>query len=364
MNALNKFKDKKTGISYDFKDTVARESIEELRSQIHGGPASGGTVELIESFTLAEDSIISRAAEPDGTQYNFKSIFIRLTTAAETFSGSNVTFFNQNQKIGIAWVNSINASGTRYAFLALEPKDGYWFNWQSAWNTDQAVGSVTVNRSSNFVVNKVADYPTINSIKSVNAFPAGTLVEIFAVRPNSSTDVNVSITGASVGQTIKIAAVDENGVPTAWEPADLPSNENGEYELIEKIICDGTQSIYTRNNLALKEVEIYIQTEVNETAASVGVELTNGSALFGYAWLGNLINTTKKYVYLHGVSNGHGNAYLENTAPGTTVYTTTTLNRTPTKFDGTTPIRKISIYGSSNAIFPADTIIEIYGIRA
>ena len=31
------------------------------------------------------------------------------------------------------------------------------------------------------------------------------------------------VTGASVGQTIKIAAVDENGVPTAWESVDFPS---------------------------------------------------------------------------------------------------------------------------------------------
>ena len=33
----------------------------------------------------------------------------------------------------------------------------------------------------------------------------------------------IAVTGASVGQTVKIAAVDENGVPTAWEPVDFPS---------------------------------------------------------------------------------------------------------------------------------------------
>lgn len=33
----------------------------------------------------------------------------------------------------------------------------------------------------------------------------------------------ISVTGAMVGQTVKISAVDDNGVPTAWEPADLPS---------------------------------------------------------------------------------------------------------------------------------------------
>lgn len=33
----------------------------------------------------------------------------------------------------------------------------------------------------------------------------------------------ISVTGATVGQTVKISAVDENGVPTAWESVDFPS---------------------------------------------------------------------------------------------------------------------------------------------
>lgn len=37
----------------------------------------------------------------------------------------------------------------------------------------------------------------------------------------------ISVSGATVGQTVKIAAVDENGVPTAWEAVDLPSGCSG-----------------------------------------------------------------------------------------------------------------------------------------
>lgn len=33
----------------------------------------------------------------------------------------------------------------------------------------------------------------------------------------------IAVTGATVGQTVKISAVDESGVPTAWEPVDFPS---------------------------------------------------------------------------------------------------------------------------------------------
>lgn len=48
----------------------------------------------------------------------------------------------------------------------------------------------------------------------------------------------IAVSGATVGQTIKISAVDDDGVPTAWEPVDLPSggaeNDN-DWEIINTI---------------------------------------------------------------------------------------------------------------------------------
>ena len=46
-------------------------------------------------------------------------------------------------------------------------------------------------------------------------------------------DVSLGLTAASVGQTIKVKAVDENGKPTEWEPADLISG-------VEKIVFNET----------------------------------------------------------------------------------------------------------------------------
>lgn len=40
--------------------------------------------------------------------------------------------------------------------------------------------------------------------------------------PGSGGNVDLGVTGATVGQTVKISAVDENGVPTAWESVDFP----------------------------------------------------------------------------------------------------------------------------------------------
>lgn len=48
----------------------------------------------------------------------------------------------------------------------------------------------------------------------------------------------MDITGAAAGQIAKISAVDENGVPTAWEPVGMPSGGGGgekEWELLADI---------------------------------------------------------------------------------------------------------------------------------
>lgn len=37
---------------------------------------------------------------------------------------------------------------------------------------------------------------------------------------NENTDISLNVSGATVGQTIKISAVDDNGVPTSWVPVD------------------------------------------------------------------------------------------------------------------------------------------------
>lgn len=47
----------------------------------------------------------------------------------------------------------------------------------------------------------------------------------------------IALSGATVGQIAKITAVDENGVPTAWEPVDMPSGEK-EWKHIRTIVLE------------------------------------------------------------------------------------------------------------------------------
>lgn len=43
----------------------------------------------------------------------------------------------------------------------------------------------------------------------------------------------IALTGAAVGQIARITAVDDDGVPTAWEPVDMPSGGSEEWELLQ-----------------------------------------------------------------------------------------------------------------------------------
>lgn len=57
-----------------------------------------------------------------------------------------------------------------------------------------------------------------------------------ATGPQGPAGAGMGITGATVGQIIKVKAVNSDGCPTAWEPVDMPAGGGGdEWELINTI---------------------------------------------------------------------------------------------------------------------------------
>ena len=46
---------------------------------------------------------------------------------------------------------------------------------------------------------------------------------ILETKAAGGTDISLGLTSASVGQIIKVKAIDESGKPTEWEAADMPS---------------------------------------------------------------------------------------------------------------------------------------------
>ena len=86
--------------------------------------------------------------------------------------------------------------------------------------------------------------------------------------PNASgTDISLGVTGASVGDIIKVKAVDANGKPTAWEAAelemrliraitlaeqtdrvDITTDENGNTFSLNEVYCSVNAQSYTDTN--------------------------------------------------------------------------------------------------------------------
>lgn len=59
------------------------------------------------------------------------------------------------------------------------------------------------------------------------SFPEGMASAVRDI-PSGASDLSLGITGATVGQTIKVKAVDTDGKPTKWEPVDMAGEEQWE----------------------------------------------------------------------------------------------------------------------------------------
>lgn len=69
------------------------------------------------------------------------------------------------------------------------------------------------------------------------SFPAG-MAEAVRGIPSGGTDISLGLTAATVGQTVKVKAVDADGVPTAWEAVDMVGGETWE-KIAEIVIPEG-----------------------------------------------------------------------------------------------------------------------------
>lgn len=98
----------------------------------------------------------------------------------------------------------------------------------------------------------------------------------------SGTDISLGLTGAAVGDIIKVKAVDADGKPTEWVAAEMPSGDN--YELINDVtiedwVCSITINQDSSGNaFALKKMIIFMT--LPKTTTEDGTEQSNP----GYAY--------------------------------------------------------------------------------
>lgn len=109
----------------------------------------------------------------------------------------------------------------------------------------------------------------------------------------------MDVTGATVGQIAKISAVDDNGVPTAWEPVDMPSGGGSTWAKV----YDGSSTIAEEISVfevdltksdPMKEFQLWLKLDQN-TAADWGkaksiVVTVNGETI-GYFIFSHRLNT-------------------------------------------------------------------------
>ena len=116
--------------------------------------------------------------------------------------------------------------------------------------------------------------------------------------PKGDAGAGMDVTGATVGQIAKIAAVDGKGVPTAWEPVALPAGGGGEtWEKIADVALSADTSLYIVANFAAwRKVKIILDrdTFISELSKNVWCKLFKGES--EYASLGYLAS---EYGYRH-----------------------------------------------------------------
>lgn len=111
------------------------------------------------------------------------------------------------------------------------------------------------------------DYVLTAEDKTEIAEKAAELVEV----PESG---GIAVAGAKVGQTVKISAVDDSGIPTAWEAVDFPGGGSG-WTVVEKTITiNGGEAGKTGHFILTPETppvseftEAYIWMKVSSTAS-------------------------------------------------------------------------------------------------
>lgn len=146
----------------------------------------GGTYELVEEITTTEDlTTIRRDAHPDSTQYNFKSMIVKMELPAGAGTGVvNVAFSDKaGWQLGFSSTNTI-ATSNRWAWTRI-------FRDYDRWHCEFSVGSTkyaqTVYRQVGADEMFGAKYGMVGilNIKSNTSgvpIPAGTIIRIYGVR--------------------------------------------------------------------------------------------------------------------------------------------------------------------------------------
>lgn len=168
-----------------------------------------------------------------------------LTTEDKT---SLVAAINEAAKSGGG--GSGGKDGTGIASITYKGEDEYGGNMYTVLLTDGTSYDITAPKGAAGITPHIGDngnwYLGTTDTGNPSRGEAGLQGPVGPVGPqgpqgekgeDATADPTLGLTGATVGQIAKITAVDESGVPTAWEPVDMPSGggETNDWTLLADI---------------------------------------------------------------------------------------------------------------------------------
>lgn len=186
----------------------------------------------------------------------------------------------------------------------------------------------------------------------------------------------IDVTGATVGQTVKIAAVDSNGMPTAWEPVDFPSGDDE--ELWEHILTyteetgpDLYEHIFSQEPdgtaFNFKKLVVHVYSTAATANAYITFQANRKAANLGYVSGITTAGGVTSVLYLESLKVKWAGGSISRTLKSDLgVWTAKTANSNWTRRGGGVPmweavnnIYEINIGGS----LPMGSTITIYGVR-
>lgn len=152
----------------------------------------------------------------------------------------------------------------------------------------------------------------VNTIISEQNAALMTLKSTLKEKSAAVSDISLGVTGASVGDIIKVKAVDENGKPTEWEAA---GDGRGQPY---KILYSQTLTEMAAVSVSMSAEAVACNEYILSVAAPKGdaqIAYTKYSVFFGYANMANNIavvnNTYGRLTEVRGNKSADGGIYFE-----------------------------------------------------
>lgn len=143
----------------------------------------------------------------------------------------------------VAWVSDglaiygLSTNDYRGVWQQVGAGGGSSINWRGEYSAQTAYNRLDA------VSYKGSSYVFVSATSTTGAIPGiDEEWQLLAQKGDSGESLSLGMISAAVGQIAKISAVDANGVPTAWEPVDMPSGggEKAWTKIIDATITEAT----------------------------------------------------------------------------------------------------------------------------